>query len=147
MTNMGHSVCPARSQLLTTTVQYGVWLLSGVRPLSNARYWREDSDGSSLPTPFSRAIGIRLGDYSLSFSGVIGEMRRDHRSLPLLLTGIFGRSFVSARPLDTPEALSRHLQLATGFAVISAPGLRLRTVPGLARLVATARIKLERPGQ
>lgn len=127
-----------------TTLRYGVWLLTGDRPLSSARYWREDADGLSQPTPFSRALGIRSTDSDLSFSGVFSELGRGHRSLPLLLKGMFGRSFVSTQPLVTREVLSRRLRAATGFAVIAAPGLRLRTLPGLARLVATAQIKAER---
>ncbi len=86
-------------------------------------------------------------DYGLSFSGVYGETGRGYQSVPLLLSGLFGRSFVSAQLLVTREALSVYLRTATGFAVIAAPGLRLRTVPGLARLVATAHIKLELPDE
>jgi hypothetical protein len=126
------------------TVRHGVWLLTGAKPLSDARYWRENADGFSLPTPFSRAIGIRICDYGLSFSGVYVERGCRCQSVPILLRGLFGRSLVSAQTLVTREALSRHLRTATGFAVIAAPGLRFRTAPGLARLVATAQVTLQR---
>jgi hypothetical protein len=124
-----------------TTVRHGVWLLSRAKPLSDSRYWRKDEYGSPLPTPFSRALGIRAGQDGLCFRGVFGELSHTRPLASGLLRGLFGDSLAGVRMMLPSGVVASRLRTASAFAVLAAPGLRLRTVSGLADLVAIALVR------
>lgn len=134
-------------------LRYGVWLLDLPAPLEDRRYWAENEGGSGCATSFSRALGIASHlDGSLCFSGGIGQFSRAAGppvSLAALLKDHFGTQLRGIVPRLPAAALAQRLRRAGGYAVLAGPGLRMRSVPGLAGFVATAWVRTstdERPG-
>jgi len=127
------------------TLRYGVWLLSQPAPLRDRRYWAESADGRWCATPFSRALGIPIHlDGSLCFSGGVGNFSRTigaPTSLRALLDDHMGAQLRGVVPYLPAAALAQRLRRAGGYAVLAAPGLRMRCVPGLADLVAMAWVR------
>ena len=123
---------------------YGVWLFQSSNPLSDARLWRESHSGWPAPTRFSRALGIRSSDTrGLAYRGIFGELSSPAPSVHSLLAGLFVNELVSVRSVLQSHPLAAELQSATGYAVLACGGIRQRSVPGLATLVAMARVRRE----
>ena len=123
---------------------YGVWLFQSREPLSDCRLWRESQQGWPASTRFSRALRIRRSETrGIDYRGIFGELSEPPTSVSSLLTDIFGSELVSTSARVPLGRLATELRLATGYAVIASRGIRQRSVPGLANLVATACVRRE----
>lgn len=120
-------------------IPHGVWLFHDRNIFDDRRIWLEQDDGAWDQTPFNRAIGLkRNGLGHLDYRGTLSELKGSAPSLPRVLGNLYGRQFMTMRPITATS-----LDHARAIAVLAAPHLWLRSVRGIAKLVAIASIRVD----
>ena len=120
-------------------IPHSVWLFRDRPIFDDRRIWLEQSNGSWAQTPFNRAVGLKQDEFGcLNYRGMLAELKGPAQSISQVLARFYAHQIMSIRSVSAVP-----LDRAKGIAVLSAPGLRLRSVPGIAKLVAIVGIQAD----
>ncbi|MFZ6779061.1 hypothetical protein ACO0LD_19715 [Undibacterium sp. Ji83W] len=126
-------------------LRYGLWVFRKPLNFNHPYIWKETDESYFLPTPFQRDIGIRYygqrpyryPDSKGTYTGLV--KRTNPKSIQQLLKGMYSKHLPRHRLKIYPDG-TRHIAKCTGFALLWAPHLRLRSKNKYVRLIATIRI-------
>ncbi|WP_449465473.1 hypothetical protein [Stenotrophomonas humi] len=120
-------------------ILHGVWLFRDRPIFDDRRVWLEQSNGAWAQTPFNRAVGLKQDEFGcLIYRGMLAELKGPAQSISQVMARFYGHQLMSVRSVSAVP-----LDRAKGVAVLSAPRLRLRSVPGIAKLVAIVGIRAD----
>ena len=126
-------------------LRYGLWIFRKPLHFHHPYILKETKESYFLPTPFQRDIGIRYSGhrpyrYPDSKGGYTGLRKPNHsKSIQQLLKGYHSK-YMPRHRLHIYPGGTHHIAKCTGFALLWAPHLRLRSKSKNVRLIATIRI-------
>lgn len=124
--------------------RYGIWVMTSRRGIEDARIVREGRDGYQAPSQFERAIGVRYSKghrprFPNCKGGYCGF---GHGGPPRggveLLKGFFRPGPMPRYRVALCQGHEHWLARSSGYIILWAPAIKLRSVRGLARLVGSA---------
>ena len=123
--------------------RYYLWALTTPLNIEDKRIRREDRRSFELPSAFQRAVGVRYeGNPGQRFPNTEGGYGgfghgRKPTSLAKAIAGFFQAKPLPRHRVKAMRGSARALAGATGYALLSAKTLRMRSVRGLAKYVGT----------
>ena len=126
--------------------RYGLWLIPKPITFEHRDIYRQTRVGYSAPTPFQRTIGVRYShgtpprfpDSQGGFAGF--GLPGAPASVSKLLKGFFAPGHVHRNKVKLLSGHATALAKASGYIILAAPHLRMRSMPGRAQLIASLRI-------